>query len=51
LYYYSIGSCILNCSVEPRRDLALRKQIVISGWKNVIAIVAIGIPKESVAIA
>ncbi len=48
LYYYEIGSCILNWSVHPNIDIKLRNNCNIDNNDTIIAIVAIGVVSDIV---
>lgn len=47
LHYYKIGSCILNCSKTPEKDLLLRNSCKIKDSEVFIAMIACGIPPET----
>ena len=46
LHYEGIGTCILNWSVDKKRDLSLYKIANIPKQESIIAIIACGYPKE-----
>lgn len=51
LHWHEVAHCILNWSVEPKRDRALRSLLSIPAAEEIIAVVACGAPAEEMDIA
>lgn len=51
LHWHEVAHCILNWSVEPGRDLALRGILSIPPAEEIVAVVACGAPAEEMDIA
>lgn len=51
LYYYSIGTCILNWYATPKQDKSLRKILNIPPYENIVALIACGYIEEELKIA
>lgn len=51
LHWHEVAHCILNWSVEPKRDWALRSLLSIPAAEEIIAVVACGAPAEEMDIA
>lgn len=50
-HYYMVGSCMLNWSVNPKKDKALRKIAYIPDPESITVIIAFGIPNDQIEIA
>ena len=51
LHYKHIGSCILNWSVNKKKDLTARKVLMLPESETIVAVLAIGALPEEVKIA
>lgn len=51
LHWHKVAHCILNWSVDPKRDMALRKLLSIPLEEEIVAIVACGAPADEIEVA
>jgi hypothetical protein len=51
LHSLGLGTCLLNWSVDPARDLTLRKRFAIPAYENMITMMAVGLLPETFKVA